>query len=148
VLTALTALRKLSDRLAFRIALYRGESVLCDQNPAECNHVKICPSLLLQHGDTQVAACSSTTHVSTFPVRSFSGLQTYRHQRKIQMFTRLCIIEGNCTSVCSVLMSVAQRCAGVQMCTRYRELEELGVLLVMLIKQDTRPQGSQQVYKM
>jgi len=39
--------------------------------------------------------------------------------------------ETICTSVCSVLMSVAQRCAGVQMCTRYRELEELGVLLVM-----------------
>jgi hypothetical protein len=36
----------------------------------------------------------------------------------------------------------------VQVCKRYRELEELGVLLVMLINHDTRPQGSQLVHKM
>jgi hypothetical protein len=29
------------------------QSILCDQNPAEYQHVKIRPSLLLQHSDTQ-----------------------------------------------------------------------------------------------
>ena len=99
--TALTVLEKLSDRdWHFLLRCVEvSQSVLCDQNTAECQHVKICPSLLLQHSDTQVSACSSTTHVSTFPVRSFSGLQPYKHPRKIKMFTRLCIIEGNCLYV-------------------------------------------------
>ena len=74
-------------------------SLLLRHSDTQCQHVKICPSLLLQHSDTQVSACSSTTHVSTFPVRSFSGLQPYKHPRKIKMFTRLCIIEGNCLYV-------------------------------------------------
>lgn len=94
--TALTAMEKLSGRdWHFLLPCIEvSEWVLCDQNTAECqhvkicpspflqysftqrHHVKICPSLLLQHSDTQVSACSSTTHVSTFPFMSFSCLQT------------------------------------------------------------------------
>ena len=47
-------------------------------------------------------------------------------------------------------MPVTKRCADVQMCNcaGVHMMEVLRVLLVMLIKQDTRPQGSEEMYKM
>jgi len=61
--TAVAAMDKLSDRdWHFLLPCIEvSQSVLCDQNAAECQHVKIRPSLLLQYGDTQASACSSNT---------------------------------------------------------------------------------------
>lgn len=121
---SLNWLEKLSDRdWHFLLRCIEvSQSVLCDQSPAECQRVKICHSLLLQHCDTQVSACSSATNVSTFPVRPFSGLQTYKHQRKIKMYTRLCVIEGNCLYVGVFCLDVCNIelcwCAGVHTVSR------------------------------